>query len=125
MKLIKRTWPRRLGVVLLVLGLMLASTGIVLAQATANFDLGCRAVLSSGGGEIVHGATASTGALGQWAPGVTVGSAVGVRGGYIQPIPAQSAAVALDAAPAAGTQTNQLFIPLLRNITRLVRGCTY
>ena len=113
----------------LLLTLLVASVSIssqAWAQATANFDLGCRAVLGAGGGTIIHGATGSTGALGQYAAGTTVGSQVGVRGGYIQPIPAPRVTVqAIAIAPSTNEQTNSLFMPLLSQVVRIVRTCQY
>jgi hypothetical protein len=121
----RRTLSRRTLIVLTAIILTMVTTGTVLAQATANFDLGCRAVLSSGGGTMVHGATTSIGVLGQWAPGTITASSTGVSGGYLQPVPAQSTAAALVSTPSADTQTEELFLPLVRSFTRLVRGCTY
>lgn len=111
---------------LLFVALLLAftTTGTVLAQATANFDLGCRAMLTSGGGTIVHGATASIGALGQATVGEIVGTGFGLRSGYVLPIPGKTT-VAAAAAPQQLDQNNAIYLPFVSKVVRLVRACQY
>ena len=115
---------RKFGVAALVLALLLTTTTVVFSQATDNFDLGCRAILASGGGSLTHGATGSVGVLGQFAPGTTVGSVVGVRSGYIQPIPASQVA-SRAALPTVAEQSNNLFMPILSKVARIARQCQY
>lgn len=115
--------PRRSLVLFIVLALLLVTTGTVLAQATLNYDLACRSALTSGGGTIVHGATASTGALGQFGAGTSQSATYGVHGGYIQAIPKTTVTTA--SAPALADQGNSVFIPWLSRAGRIIRACQY
>jgi len=121
---------RRLLVPLLAISLLALTTGTVAAQVTANFDLGCRAALTAGGGVAVAGSIGSISAVGEWEAGTSTGAAYGVRSGYLLPIPASTVGTLAAGNPAGVLaaeveQNNSIFIPFLSKYVQIFRTCQY
>jgi hypothetical protein len=113
----------RLALLALIILAALATTGVALAQSSVAYDLACRGVLDSGGGQSTGtgGNVGVIGAIGQSPAGAARSTNYGVRGGYIQP----SSPPAVAAAPAmiaADSQTGRTLLPFLGKVMRVVRG---
>lgn len=94
--------------------------GVVVAQASENYDLACRGVLNSGGGYRItpSNSFAIIDAIGQPIAGISQNSTYGVYGGYVHPFePAQS-----PPKPPPPDLGNELNLPFLAKAGRIIRG---
>lgn len=108
---------------LMLLAASLSFSRAAWAQATANFDLACRSLLTSGGGvqTAPSGSTATIASFAQWTQGISQSTNYQVRTGFIQPRPlgTQSAARAMLSA------ASERFLPIVRDTPFVVRACQY
>ncbi len=121
----KRILSRGL-LLLLLLFALLGATRQAWAQATAHFDLGCRAALTSAGGlqTAPGGAVATLGVFGQWAQGASLSANYQVHTGYLQPgVVTSSAGEAIT--PAQTAAASSRFLPFIQRAGRILRGCQY
>lgn len=121
---------------LMVAGLALLAASVAIGQASQNYDLACRGILTATGGTTMSSNLAVTGALGNSIvppkesdtnPTYAVRSAdYAVRGGFLPAYPnAQGAEVALAASKSehfmSEAGVSQRF-PFIRKMTHIVRG---
>ncbi len=133
MRLLRR-W--RQLTLLVVAGLALLAASVAIGQASQNYDLACRSILTATGGTTVSSNFAVTGALGipiappkesNTNPTYAIRSAdYAVRGGFLPAYPnEQSAAVTVSAAQSEPVMSEAGVIqrfPFIRKMTRIVRG---
>lgn len=130
----KRRLLVRTVALLAVLILGLLAGGVVLAQASQDFDLGCRSELTAGGtwtdypgaGVQLHSS------VGQWNAGRTQvpGGGIIVESGYILPVGqglAATTAAADGISPADAQVDSEVYLPALwaEKVVRFVRPCNW
>ena len=128
----KRRLLVRTGVLLVVLVLGLLAGGVVLAQASQDFDLGCRSELTAGGASFDYPGVRLQSSVGQWNAGRTQvqGSGIIIQSGYILPVGQASVAAASTVdgvAPADAQIGADVYLPslLIQKAIRLVRPCNW
>lgn len=124
----------RIGILLVVVMVAFLASGVILAQSSADYDLGCRAELTAGGyaasypgvGVDLHSS------VGLWNSGTTIvqGSGIVIRSGYLL----TSGAAALASSEAGETvEANEItqeptyFLPAVYSaqLIRYVRPCNW
>jgi hypothetical protein len=131
----RRLLTRAGGVMLAVLAIVVAAGGVVLAQASQDFDLGCRSELTAGGTSTDYAAAGVRlhSSVGLWNAGRTQvqGSGILIHSGYILPTgqgAASAAAVSSGGVSPAEAQANaEVYVPLLwaEKVLRFVRPCNW
>lgn len=135
----KRKLLVRTSVLLAVLLVGYLAGGVVLAQASADFDLGCRAELTAGGRSTEYPGVGVRlhSSLGQWSAGRTQiqGSGIIVESGYILPVgQGLAAGAAASSAPVGDAATDDealafdaVFLPAIYAVraVRFVRPCNW
>jgi len=108
---------------LVLLAASLSFSQTAWAQATANFDLACRSLLTSGGGvqTALSGSTATIASFAQWTQGISQSTNYQVRTGFIQPRSPGAQTVARTMLSAASKR----FLPIVRDTPFIVRACQY
>jgi hypothetical protein len=126
----RRRLRQRTAVLLIVAVMTFLAGGVAVAQSSYYFDLACRSLFTAAGGTAasVNVEIAVTGALGVPAVGTTAAATFAVRSGFLPGYP-NNVVAAAQAQPAQITPAlNQddppviLRLPLLENVTRIVRG---
>ena len=122
------------GVLLAVLMIAFLASGVVLAQSSSDYDLGCRAELTAGGSAFSYPGVGVTlhSSVGQWNAGRTTiqGSGIILESGYILPVgqgQSASASASEGIAPAETQIDGDVFLPALYSlkVIRYVRPCNW
>jgi hypothetical protein len=122
-------YRRRIQIVLLLLAVVaaLSATGIVFAQASQNYDLGCWAILSSGGGTTYTNNYTIVSAMGQWyGPAIvtaTTNPTYTLSSGYIQDWDLLDGPPTPGASPPPPGQFIQAYLPWVSQFVQTLRTC--
>lgn len=107
---------------LIVLLLILAASGLALAQASTQFDLGCWGVFTNAGGTMTSPTFRVTAAVGQVTAGVVESANTRLRIGYQQdwrtlqpPVVAPS--------PTRTPGSFSVYLPMINRYVRITRSC--
>lgn len=111
-----------IAVGLIVVFIMLSASGLVLAQSSATFDLGCWGVFTTAGGETASASFRVSAATGQVVAGTVDSPNARLRVGYLQAWRTLQPAVPTPA-PTVTPGSLNVYLPIISRYVHISRTC--